>query len=762
MRQLHPPFMFGLAVASLTSVVGYRFYNQPQLSLGTRAPATVIAPQAGSFTDSKTTEERRKAIRSGMIPVLKRDRKLMTHIESDFGNSLQQIDHWRKHFQSLPYWAKTALDPDRQLLRMIPTAQWPVVLEAVLSPQPPSDSLNLLNPPQKKAIASLQRLKRNLAPAAFNSQLNQINLERQSYQQLLQQLKTESTLPLTLAQINQGLSLSNLDWQLTQATLKQAIHRMLSQGIPPGLPDFVLNEAIESQLTPNLPLSSQNFALQLLRDRLRPQPNLVIDQEETQRQAEAAAQAMEPIVVRVQKGETIVRRGEIITQADFVLLDGLKLSRRGTNWFDLLLTAVLISGGIVLLCWVSQFSHRPLRRRDHLLLCILSLSVPFMSLINPRYSTLPAVAILVGSYYGAPIAVTQVLMLGGISAFAVGSIAWEYVLGGIAGSLVAAFLAGKLRSRYELALLGGGVGLVQGTVYFVGHLILSTSATPIWYIVLPGAALYGLAGMVWSVIALGLSPYLEHFFDVVTPTRLVELSDPNSPLLKRLATETPGTFQHTLFVSCLAEAAARELRCNVELVRAGTLYHDIGKMHDPLGFIENQMGQPNKHDQINDPRKSVELIKKHVSEGLVMARKYHLPRVVKNFIPEHQGTLLIAYFYYQAQQQALAMGLDPNAVQESDFRYAGPIPQSRETAIVMLADGCEAALRSLKEATPESALTMVNKIFKARWREGQLSDSGLKYEELPLIAEIYVRVWQQFHHQRIVYPKGALEPQGVK
>jgi putative nucleotidyltransferase with HDIG domain len=304
-------------------------------------------------------------------------------------------------------------------------------------------------------------------------------------------------------------------------------------------------------------------------------------------------------------------------------------------------------------------------------------------------------------------------------------------------------------------LLGGGVGLTQGGVYLIVNLILSATAGTIWYAVLPGAFLYGSIGLAYSVVALGISPYLERFFDLITPIRLAELSNPNRPLLKRLAIEAPGTFQHTMFVASLAEAAARELHCNVELVRAGTLYHDIGKMHDPQGFIENQMGGTNKHDQINNPWQSAEIIKKHVSEGLAMARQYRLPKAIRDFIPEHQGTLLISYFYFQAKNAAEQDRR--KLVREENFRYDGPTPQSRETGIVMLADGCEAALRSLKDVTVDQALATVKKILKARWRDGQLTDSGLKYEELPIIAEVFVRIWQQFHHQRIAYPQAALE-----
>jgi putative nucleotidyltransferase with HDIG domain len=173
-------------------------------------------------------------------------------------------------------------------------------------------------------------------------------------------------------------------------------------------------------------------------------------------------------------------------------------------------------------------------------------------------------------------------------------------------------------------------------------------------------------------------------------------------------------------------------------------------MHDPQGFIENQKNGINKHDLIKDPWISADIIKKHVTQGLIMARRYGLPQVVQDFIPQHQGTILIAYFYYQAQQTG-------KQVDQAYFRYAGPIPQSRETAIVMLADACEAALRSFKDVKPELAISTVKKILHARWQEGQLSESGLLYNELATIAGVFVEVWQQFNHSRIAYPTATLD-----
>ncbi|PSN80225.1 hypothetical protein C8B47_07515, partial [filamentous cyanobacterium CCP4] len=402
--------------------------------------------------------------------------------------------------------------------------------------------------------------------------------------------------------------------------------------------------------------------------------------------------------------------------------------------------------------WVPQ----RLRQQDYLLLTAMVVSAGVMKMVGVAAYGLPAIGLLAGSFYGPVLGGTLVVLVAVL--LPVGAtVSGISFMAGAAGAFVCSLLAGRMRSREELALLGGGVGLTQGVAYLLLTLVVSpVSLLSAWSGMLTGAALQGIYGVISSIAALGLSPYLEHLFDLVTPIRLAELSNPNRPMLKRLASEAPGTFQHTVFVSSLAEAAARALGCNVELVRAGTLYHDIGKMHDPQGFIENQMGGPNKHDALNDPWLSAEIIKKHVTEGIVMARKCRLPKAVQAFIPEHQGTMLISYFYHQAEE--MAKDEPALAVKEADFRYDGPIPQSPETGIVMLADSCEAALRSLTDATPDEALAMVNRILRARWKDNQLIESGLTRDHMALIAEIFVQVWQQYNHKRIAYPKAALAP----
>jgi cyclic-di-AMP phosphodiesterase PgpH len=486
-------------------------------------------------------------------------------------------------------------------------------------------------------------------------------------------------------------------------------------------------------------------------------PNLVVDLEQTRQHAEQAARNLQPVTFKVKEGQVIVRSGEVIDHSAFIILDQFGLTRRGINWLGLLATVAATSGVLTIFGFVQTRIRANLSQRDQILILLLALSVPLLGwTAGISYTSLPAVGLLVGSFYGSALGVTVVGLLTLLMPLGA-NLNIAALVAVAAGSLLGGLMAGRLRSREELALLGGGIALLEGMTY----LIVLGITGGVGYGLLSAAAWQGLAGLVWSIVALGMSPYLEQLFDLVTPIRLAELANPDRPLLKRLAMEAPGTFQHTLFVASLAEAGARALGSNVELVRTGTLYHDVGKMHDPLSFIENQLGGPNKHDALNNPWKSADIIKKHVTEGLVMARRYRLPKAIQAFIPEHQGTMLVTYFYYQAQQRVKDQ--PDKTVDESDFRYPGPVPQSRETGITMLADACEAALRSLgtkadaspQETTPEEALMMVNKIFKARWTEGQLVDSHLSREDLEKLAGVFVQVWMQFNHRRIHYPSPA-------
>ena len=798
-RKRHPlltAILASTAVLSLTSAIGYRFYNEPQLAVGTISPETHTAPSDATVEDTQTTEAAREAARTGAIPVLMVDEAASQQIRDSFDRVLERAEAIQNVYRPFPYLDSDELSiATQRYVQQVEDWEWLDILAdarqesprdstpaiSQLKPLPdepssdeassdearrvepsssndaalslPPTSSSTLNGSMALALSELKRYRRGHSSVDFESLVREIEQARNRLSQARVLLDDQSS-DLDYSFQSSFLMLTDDEWQGTQVGMRRVMERMLIQGIAPGLPGQMIEAAVQAQVQVDVPEAGQPLAIEWLARVLR--PNLIQDPEQTRRRAEQAAEAVDPEIIEIRKDEVIVEEGEAITQSDFVLLDHFGMSERRINHLSLAGFAALISGSIALFWLTERIFAVQMRMRDHVLVLLLVLTTPLAIALGLPGSSLAAVGLLIGSFYGSALGVTLIAILGVVLPIGM-NVGLNALIASAVGSAVGAILSGRLRSREELALLGLGVGLTQGIVYLILSLMmLGTVANPVWYAVLTTAALQSLLGVAWSIVALGVSPYLEHAFDLVTPTRLVELSSPNRPLLKRLSSEAPGTFQHTLFVATLAEAAARKLGCNVELIRAGTLYHDIGKMHDAQGFIENQMGGPNKHDAINDPWKSAAIIKKHVSEGLVMARRCRLPGSVQAFIPEHQGTMLIAYFYHQAQQ--LAQQNPELVVREEDFRYDGPIPQSRETGIVMLADSCEAALRSLKDATAQEALATVNKIMRNRWQDNQLVDAGLSRADLTEIASIFVAVWQQFNHKRIPYPKAVLNP----
>lgn len=771
-----------IAVVSLTGVIGHELYNQPQMKIGTFAPQTFIAPYSASIEDREQTEAERKAAQEKSHPVLMINTQKNEQIKENLRQLLEDGDEIRDITEPFPFFDVSILPiPTQQYLRSCLESEWEQLKQALEKHQKENKSM------PKFRTADRHQFSRSVpspgSTLSTNATTKESKTSKNNFDQTLAELKaysvtnSEKNLSLLVAQISQVrekygqaiakllqmeaerkkpvygqtgfLDLSDDDWKIAKTGIEQSAERILAQGIAPGLPPSILQDAVSLQVQISVPGEGESLATKVLLVVLR--PNLQTDAEKTQQQAKLAAEQVPSVIKKVRRGEVIVKKGEKITQWTFDVLDYYHLNRREVNWLGLMGLAGLVSAAIGVFAWVERRVGSHLRASDRLLILLLTLSIPSVLAIGIPYATWIAIGLLLGSFYGGTLGVTVVGLLSLILPISI-EISKIGLVAGASGGILSSYLAQRFKSREELALLGIVIALTQGSIYLILNLLAGAAFVSAWYTVLQDALLFGLSGLAWSIIALGLSPYLEKLFDLITPIRLAELANPNRPLLKRLATETPGTFQHTLFVATLAETAAKKLRCNVELVRAGTLYHDIGKMHDPLGFIENQMGGPNKHEtEIKDPWKSAAIIKKHVTEGLMMAKKHSLPTAIQAFIPEHQGTMAIAYFYHQAQQ--IAKDNPSIIVDKADFCYDGPIPQSRETGIVMLADSCEAALRSLKDATAEQALNMLNNIIRGKWQEGQLVDSGLTREEMSKIALIFVEVWQQFHHKRIAYPK---------
>jgi putative nucleotidyltransferase with HDIG domain len=258
---------------------------------------------------------------------------------------------------------------------------------------------------------------------------------------------------------------------------------------------------------------------------------------------------------------------------------------------------------------------------------------------------------------------------------------------------------------------------------------------------------YGiLNGFFSTFLAMGLLPIFEYLFDITTDITLLELSDLNRPVLKRLALEAPGTYHHSIVVGNLAEAAAKALNANPLLARVGAYYHDIGKIEKPEYFVENQMGAKSKHEKLS-PSMSALILESHVKEGAELAQKEHLPKKLTDLIKEHHGTTLMAYFYKKALDQGIS------EAQESEYRYPGPKPRSKEAAILMLADAVEAASRTLEEPKPARIMSLIKKIIMDKFEQGELEKCELTLKDLHIIEESFLPILIGVFHPRIDYPE---------
>jgi putative nucleotidyltransferase with HDIG domain len=320
------------------------------------------------------------------------------------------------------------------------------------------------------------------------------------------------------------------------------------------------------------------------------------------------------------------------------------------------------------------------------------------------------------------------------------TIGWQVSLVAFFGGVIGVHSVSKLSQRSDLARAGlyiGGINILTVS----GLALLSGMSLSAWLVSL----LLGIVnGLFSSVLAVGTLHWIEAGFRITSAVRLLELSNPNRPLLKRLLMEAPGTYHHSILVGNLAEAAAEEVKANAILVRVGALYHDIGKLKRPYFFIENQFAQDNPHDKIA-PTLSALIITSHIKDGLEMAKEHKLPQGIQDIIAQHHGDSMVSFFYHKAVE-------DNMDVSEEAFHYEGPKPQTKEAALVFLADSVEAAVRAMKQPTPGRIEGLVRKIIKDKLNDDQLNQSDLTFQDLDKIATAFVRVLSGIFHSRVEYP----------
>jgi putative nucleotidyltransferase with HDIG domain len=484
-------------------------------------------------------------------------------------------------------------------------------------------------------------------------------------------------------------------------------------------------------------------------------PNLALSDAETDAAKQRARDAVEQIVVTVGRGETIVRAGERITDLELEKLAQLGLTRPRLEASELAgnaLVSILVASLLVGFLW--RFEPQIWFRNRSLLLFIVALVGSAIAIriaadrtlwtfVVPTAATVLLTTILLDGAAGAAMAVALAVLAGVMNGQALGPAVYT-----LAGGLVA--LTAIVRAERLNAFVRAGVMLAITNVIVLTafSLLAQRDLTAVLQGIAAGTVNAGLA----VVLAVGSFAVIGNLFGIMTVFQLLELANPSSRLLRRLLLETPGTYHHSVMVGNLAERAAETIGADPLLVRVGAYYHDIGKMKNPLAFIENQAGSRNIHDDLT-AEVSARIIASHIRDGIDLAYEYGLPVQIIGFIPQHHGTSVMSYFYGKALREA---GGDEEAVKKDLYRYPGPKPQSREAAILMLSDGVEASVRSLDDKDEASIRAMVDRIVDARVEDGQLDDAELTLKNITQIKDAFVQQLLGMYHSRIKYPDNVV------
>lgn len=513
-----------------------------------------------------------------------------------------------------------------------------------------------------------------------------------------------------------------------------------------------LDKIIQRNIPVNTPRNQITVITALLKEIIT--PNLVVDDLATEIAKKNAQNSVKPYEVVFHQGDKIVFEGEPVTKLKKDALREAGYNVLEINFWGIFGMFILILLSIFIFLQYEKNFEKIYYESHHL--TIIGFMAIFIAVIavliptgfSPYILPFPAFMIILSVFTNARIALCASML-----ELAILTIGLHYGIEFVASFMILNTLSMiaiskiKFSKRFDLIITGlkislAGVAIVA-SVYMLEKFLIDVDN----FLILRDLLLIFLNGLLSGIIALGTLPILESSFGIITPYGLAELADHNQPLLKRLQFEAPGTYHHSLLVSNLAEAAAEAIGANPILARVGSFYHDIGKLKRPLFFVENQsyFGIENPHTKLN-PRLSKMVITAHPKDGVEIAKENHLPSIIYNFILQHHGEGLASYFYNQAVAEE---GIEN--VKEEQFRYTGPKPNMKETAILMIADAVESAVRSLKTPSNEEIEQIIDKIIKERLNDGQFSDCPLTLKDLKVIATTFNRILRGMQHNRIKY-----------
>lgn len=550
------------------------------------------------------------------------------------------------------------------------------------------------------------------------------------------------------ANLNQMATLSRSDFQIVRnrslSLLSQAVQWHFSEAETTATEIELL-----STVSPHITVLQRSVIGEVLAAFIT--PTVIVDPGATKARQDAAARRVAPVIGTMYPGEIIVRSGDIVTAHEMDQLKALGEETGSSGWQGTLASGVFAALILATLFWFLHAFHPGFLANPRLLLLIdasILVSVAGSRFLTNGHVVLPyflpvAAASIFAAALSAPEAAIAIALAVAILAGWVASDSFEvtiyYFLTGAAGALAIQ----PLRSLKQFIFAGLYVmcfGMLTSLAFALLDRTYDAAALREYLF----AAVFN--GFVSSTLALGGFALLSGYFGITTTLQLLELGQPSHPLLRRLMARAPGTYNHSLILASMMEHAADEIGMNALVAKICALYHDVGKTQNPLCFAENQLGQGNIHDDLR-PEESSRIIRGHVGQGLKLAHQHRLPRFVLDAIAEHHGTTQIAYFLHRAREQS------EGPVDTSQFTYGGPKPQTKESALLMLADVCESTVRAIGDHSPARIRETVDRIFRERIESGQLDESPLTLHDIELAREAFLSVLNGLYHPRVEYPE---------
>lgn len=474
-------------------------------------------------------------------------------------------------------------------------------------------------------------------------------------------------------------------------------------------------------------------------------PNYILDREKTEKSIKEKISQIKGRKNKINAGDLVIKKGTILTENDIKYLDII-----GVYSFKHIVVLVLVN--FIYLTIVScmfYFTNLKLYKEDILnrnkyktILFLITIVMVSARLIDPQHIYLLPIDAFI---------FLILILIGNRFAFSTGIFTCMYLLPlidydlkfftiNIFSLIVISFLVRKLKTRIEVVHIGIQLAVLKATLYMITSYFLNEfySETLVKSIEMLASGIFS------GMLTIAFLPYFERTFNLLTVFKLLELGDLSNPLLKEFSVEAPGSFQHSLMVATLAENAAEKIHADSIFCRVASYYHDVGKLKRAKYYVENQFSNENPHDYIS-PFMSATIIKAHTKDGIEIAKKYQIPKEIRDVMKEHQGTTLLAYFYNKAKQLDSSVKID-------DFKYLGPVPKSKESGIIMLADSIEAAVRSIDNKTQEKIEKMIRKIINTKIEDRQLVNAELTFREIEIIIESFKRTLASMHHIRVKYP----------